>query len=444
MLTKFFFLSLIFLSIIHPVYGEIQNIEIDWLIEGEPSIDDSPKIPETSKSIIDDKNISEQNMSNKENEIFTEFITNSQYFSGEHSIDINSKEGQMLNKLLIEQSQLNKESFFHMIKYLDRYSDGYIELAESLLDPVSIQNYHINGKIYDSNIDSNLAYFLLERGYSLDDLKSIPNDAFNPTKYDQARAMAAQIQNENRDSVDLRDLIPNYTPIESEDMKEKMINDMSKQTIDVFDSILSDTESSLIMTSELTEELFNEQFNTRYENTKQNLVQYENTKHGIFENPPSGIELFETDSTQSEIENYVILILIPIIIGVVISVYVLRNRPKQQILEPILNTFSKSVNYQKNTESMLNSAITLFQNHQQKEAYEKFSQAIRYYYSHKLSINLEMTAFEMIHQLEKHPINNFKQVKNWLMLCGQVEFTKYATDEKKFTTALAEFSKLIS
>lgn len=309
---------------------------------------------------------------------------------------------------------------------------------------MSIQNYHINGKIYDSNIDSNLAYFLLERGYSLDDLKSIPNDAFNPTKYDQARAMAAQIQNENRDSVDIRDFIQNYTPIESEDMKEKMINDMSKQTIDVFDSILSDTESSLIMTSELTEELFNEQFNTRYENTKQNLVQYENTKHGIFENPPSGIELFETDSTQSEIENYVILILIPIIIGVVISVYVLRNRPKQQILEPILNTFSKSVNYQKNTESMLNSAITLFQNHQQKEAYEKFSQAIRYYYSHKLSINLEMTAFEMIHQLEKHPINNFKQVKNWLMLCGQVEFTKYATDEKKFTTALAEFSKLIS
>jgi len=434
---------LIFLFIINPVYGEIQNIEIDWLIEGEPSIDNSPKIPEIT-SITVDENISEQNIPNKENEIFTEFITNNQYFSGENSIDINSKEGQMLNKLLIEQYQLNKESFFHMIQYLDRYSDGYIELAESLLDPVSIQNYHINGKVYDSNIDSNLAYFLLERGYSLDDLKSIPNEAFNPTKYTQARAMAAQIQNENRDSVDLRDFIPNYTPIESEDMKEKMINDLSKQTIDVFDSILSNTESSLAVTPRLEEDLFNEQFNTRYENTKQNLVHYENTKHGILENPPSDIELFETNSALSESKNYLFLILIPIVIGMAILAYVLHNRPKPQILEPILNTFSKSVNYQKNTENMLNSAITLFQNHQQKEAYEKFSHAIRYYYSHKLSINLEMTAFEMIHQLEKHQINNFKQVKNWLLLCGQVEFTKYTANEKKFTTALTEFSKLIS
>lgn len=430
--------------IINPVYAETQNIEIDWLIEGESPMDNSLKIPETNKSITDDENISEQNISNNENEIFTEFITNSQYFSGENSIDINSEEGQMLNKLLIEQYQLNKESFFHMIQYLDRYSDGYIELAEALLDPVSIQNYHINGKVYDSNIDSNLAYFLLERGYSLDDLKSIPNEVLNPTKYVKARAMAAQIQNENRDSVDLRDFIPNYIPKDSEDMKEKMINDMSKQTIDVFDSILSNTESGLALTPGLKEDIFNEQFNTRYENTKQNLVQYENTKHGIFDNSQSNRELFEIESTMPEIENYVILILIPVVVGIAILVYVLRNRPKQQILEPILSTFSKSVNYQKNTESMLNSAITLFQNNQQKEAYEKFSQAIRYYYSHKLSISLEMTAFEMIHQLEKHQINNFKQVKNWLMLCGQVEFTKYTTDEKKFITALTEFSKLIS
>ena len=61
-----------------------------------------------------------------------------------------------------------------MIHYLDRYSDGYIELAEALLDPVNQQNYLVNGRIYDNDINSNLEYFLFERGYSTDNLESIP------------------------------------------------------------------------------------------------------------------------------------------------------------------------------------------------------------------------------------------------------------------------------
>ena len=58
---------------------------------------------------------------------------------GNKEITIDSREGQFLNKILIEQREINKENFFHMIKYLDRYSDGYVELAEALLDPVRKQ-----------------------------------------------------------------------------------------------------------------------------------------------------------------------------------------------------------------------------------------------------------------------------------------------------------------
>ena len=41
-----------------------------------------------------------------------------------------------------------------MIKYLDRYSDGYVELAEALLDPVKKQQYYQGGVNRDFNINS--------------------------------------------------------------------------------------------------------------------------------------------------------------------------------------------------------------------------------------------------------------------------------------------------
>ena len=106
-------------------------------------------------------------------------------------ISIDSKEGKLINKILIEQREINEENFFHMIKYLDRYSDGYVELAEALIDPVRQQKYLQDGSTRDYNINSNLEYFLVERGYDLTDLESIPNNAFSPTKYDAVRAAAA-------------------------------------------------------------------------------------------------------------------------------------------------------------------------------------------------------------------------------------------------------------
>ena len=110
-------------------------------------------------------------------------------------ITIDSEEGQLLNRLLIEQREINKDNFFHMIKYLDRYSDGYVELAEALIDPVRQQNYQQGGSVRDYNLNSNLEYFLVERGYDLNDLESIPNNAFSPTKYDAVRTAAAKAAN---------------------------------------------------------------------------------------------------------------------------------------------------------------------------------------------------------------------------------------------------------
>lgn len=431
MFKKNILFFLVFLVFVNSAYAEKQDIQIDWLIEGqmEPKLSSeiNKNIPPDSKDVL------------KDDEFFTEFITKNQYSSGDYIIDINSKEGQLLNKLLIEQQKLNKESFFHMIQYLDRYSDGYIELAEALLDPVSIQNYQKNGRVYDSNINSNLAYFLLERGYSLDDLKSVPNNALSPTKYTEARAMAAQIQNNGDGTFDLRTLIPNFVEPDSESMHEKMIDEMSKQTLNVFDSVLSSDESHVIG---IPVELFDESFDNQFENSKQSTVKFENTRHAI--------DLLNVDSTLSTtstsiFENYAILILIPAVIGLITIAYVFQKRSKPQLLMPVLSEIpTLSTTYQNHTKEILNSAVILFKENAKKEAFEKFSQAIRYYYSHKLEINMEMTTFEIISQLEKYKIDNFDDVQKWLMLCGMVEFTKYDTNKKEFNSAVSAFSKVIS
>ena len=431
MFKKNILFFLVFLVFVNSAYAEKQDIQIDWLIEGqmEPKLSSeiNKNIPPDSKDVL------------KDDEFFTEFITKNQYSSGDYIIDINSKEGQLLNKLLIEQQKLNKESFFHMIQYLDRYSDGYIELAEALLDPVSIQNYQKNGRVYDSNINSNLAYFLLERGYSLDDLKSVPNNALSPTKYTEARAMAAQIQNNGDGTFDLRTLIPNFVEPDSESMHEKMIDEMSKQTLNVFDSVLSSDESHVIG---IPVELFDESFDNQFENSKQSTVKFENTRHAI--------DLLNVDSTLSTtstsiFENYAILILIPAVIGLITIAYVFQKRSKPQLLMPVLSEIpTLSTTYQNHTKEILNSAVILFKENAIKEAFENFSQAIRYYYSHKLEINMEMTTFEIISQLEKYKIDNFDDVQKWLMLCGMVEFTKYDTNKKEFNSAVSAFSKVIS
>jgi hypothetical protein len=93
---------------------------------------------------------------------------------------------------------------------------------------------------------------------------------------------------------------------------------------------------------------------------------------------------------------------------------------------------------------MIKSSRSLFENNSPKYAFEKFSQAIRYYYAHKLQINLDLTTSEILIELEKSKIENIDNVRKWLLLCGQVEFIKYRSTQKEFLNALDSFSKTIS
>ena len=427
---------------ISPIFAEPVDVEIDWTIEGQPKIIVNPS---TEKSIEDNLGIDVNTINEKiqeksldtstETKEFEDLITGSGFTVGTRLITIDSEEGQILNQMLNEQRQINKDNFFHLIKYLDRYSDGYVELAEALLDPVKKQKYLSSGISRDYYVDSNLENFLVERGYDLNDLDSIPNNAFSPTKYDDVRLKAAQMANEGKESIDLRELLPNYVAPDSQAMKEDMIRKLTKETSNVYESITSrQLDISVNQSPDLTNSISSNLFDDfQFVNTK-----FENTQHVIdsIEKPQTSFELPKN-------YDYNLMILIPIILGLIIFGYLSYRKSitKRQLS---IATVTPSVNYVENTLEMIQSSKNLFDDSMPKYAFEKFSQAIRYYYSNKLGINLDLTQSEMMYNLRKSDVSNYPQIQKWLQLCGQVEFVKHRSTQKEFIDSLETFRKLIS
>jgi len=423
--------------LITPAFAEPIEIEIDWIIEGQSEILPSPFTESIEKklSFIENEDIFDSSKIIPPAEIYEDFITGSGYVIGQREITIDSEEGQILNQMLIEQKRINKENFFHMIKYLDRYSDGYVELAEALLDPVKKQNYQSSGMSRDSYLNSNLENFLVERGYDLTNVESIPNNAFSPTKYTDIRTAAAKMENDGKGYTDLRELLPDYVKPDSQTMKNEMIRKLSEQTTNVYDSISS---SRLEISVKQSPDLFNTINDNLFDD-----FQFVNTK---FENTQHVIDSLEKPQIQFEISDsfdYSVLIygsVVPMLI--LIGYFMYRKSIKKRSLEII--TVSPSINYVENTLNLIESSRILFENDSKKYAFEKFSQAIRYYYSHKLEINLDLTRTEIMFELKKSNIKNSNKINRWLQLCGQVEFVRYESTQKEFIKALSDFTKLVS
>ena len=430
------------ICLISPVFAEPVDVEIDWTIEGQPKTIVNPSTEEsveenhdTDVNAINEKIQKKSIETSTETEEFEDLITGSGYTIGTRLITIDTEEGKILNQMLIEQRQINKDNFLHLIKYLDRYSDGYVELAEALLDPVKEQKYLSSGISRNTYVDSNLENFLVERGYSLDDLESIPNNAFSPTKYDDVRLKASQMANDGQENVDLRELLPNYVAPDSQAMKEDMIRQLNEETSKVYDSISSrQLDISVNQSPDLTNPVSSNLFDDfQFVNTK-----FENTRHVI-----DSIEKPQTSFEFSENYDYNLMILIPIVLGLIIFGYFSYRKSitKQQLS---IATVTPSVNYVENTLEMIQSSKNLFDDRMPKYAFEKFSQAIRYYYSNKLGINLDLTQSEMMHNLKKSDMSNYLQIQKWLQLCGQVEFVKHRSTQKEFIDSLETFRKLIS
>ena len=139
-----------------------------------------------------------------------------------------SADGENINEILRAQKEQMKENWLHKIQYHNRFNDGYIEIAEAMLDPIGDPKFVISGQKFDTNPNSNLEYYLRERGYDINDPSSIPNHVFNPVKYADARN--ALEQSGHYTGIDLSQVNDYYKPLSDEQIQEFLIEDIGKQT----------------------------------------------------------------------------------------------------------------------------------------------------------------------------------------------------------------------
>ena len=154
------------------------------------------------------------------------------------------------------------------------------------------------------------------------------------------------------------------------------------------------------------------------------------------------IENITLEEEKEKRDNWWFLLLIPVLIGL-IWIYkkyfkkseITEIAPEMKIEEPI--------DYRKEAKKMIAKAEKLFKNKKEKDAYEKVSQAIRYYFSNKLKIKKEITNTELLKILEIKKFRNYKEIKSCLDLCTLVEFAKYKANKKDFEKIISIAKKVI-
>ena len=104
---------------------------------------------------------------------------------------------------------------------------------------------------------------------------------------------------------------------------------------------------------------------------------------------------------------------------------------KKEIINETVVVKDKKIDYVKEAKKMIEEAKVLFEKKEYKESYAKSSYAIRYYYSNKLGLLKEMTAYDTIKKLKELKAG-YKDARDSLNLCSLVEFAKYKPNEKDF------------
>lgn len=135
------------------------------------------------------------------------------------------------------------------------------------------------------------------------------------------------------------------------------------------------------------------------------------------------------------------LLLIPLIgiIGYVSGRYFRYFRNEKNEISEIVEM--KPIDFAQVAKEMLSDAERLFSEGRVKDAFEKVSQAIRYYYSSKLELRKEITAMELLKILEERG-ERYDDVRDCLDLCSSVEFAKYRAVRADFDKVL-EIAKRI-
>ena len=426
-------------------FGEEE--EVKWIIEDQRITSDSDDSDTNGifKNIFDgmnsDKDKSEQTV---ELDISIlklhkgDFVSGNTYTKDGEEIPSYSIDGQLLNELLVKQKEIMRDNWLHKIKFHDRYDDGYIELAQAMLDPVGDLYFIINGKKFDTNPNSNLEYFLRERGFDINNLESVPNSVFNPSKYVDARQILKS--DGNYKGTDLTEVSDYYKRFSQEDIQAYLIEELEKHTA----TLRHDLNQEMLTSLELQESqegiskiTVNRMDDSLFSESIGGGDIFQNTKH-IIQSPDVGITTeLEPDYELASIMGIIVATIFLAIMGYVGLKKKRTSHEKQVLLPEII----PAVNVTQIALDMIDESLKLLGESRKKEAHEKLSHAIRYYYSNKIGTGSELNSSELIQLLKKQKSTHSRKIKNWLEFCGMVEFAKHDVNETKFHNIISSFRR---
>ena len=419
----------------------------------------------------------QENSSGSGDNVYTSYVTGMGYARNGEAILINTPEGIKLNEKLIDQQELEELEQLHGDAFwerIDKLTYEHYGLADALLNPNTDNSYFAKGLKSSENISSNLDYYILERGYDPTDLTDVPNNIFTPLKYDLARAVMQKLQDSNANNLDISkfknsnvEILSPYAFSMTEEQENIMYHNdvesramsMLKNTLPVISSSsIEDSSSTNSNSGDVTNQENNQiasmpdfgTHNSQEEQTSQKLPTptldeklFQNTEH--IKNVIAHEDFKPNYDTKDQGFPLVEVLLSLIIFGVstVIGFIIFKkfkNKPKQ-VIAPL--TTSPKFDYAQETQKLLENANLLYKSKQIKDAYEQFSHAIRFYYSHHYDLKREVTTFEILKEIEINQKSDYKTVYDCLSLCGIIEFAKHDERKNDFRNCMSAFSKIV-
>ncbi|MCW3133651.1 MAG: hypothetical protein N2V78_04905 [Methanophagales archaeon] len=131
-----------------------------------------------------------------------------------------------------------------------------------------------------------------------------------------------------------------------------------------------------------------------------------------------------------------LLLLVPIA-GVIATGWFIFGKYRKRTQRQEASTFAieqvATADYVSDARRMVEEAERLFRNKREKDAYERISQALRFYFSYKQGIKKELLKTELMDALRgKVDADMYSKVRECLDWCERVEFAKYKPNEKDF------------
>ena len=404
-------------------------------------------------------------------ELPTAFVTGNEYALNSNQILISSQPGIELNNLLIDQIEEWTNDAKHTEDFWSRTDQvimGNFGVVNALHNPLTENNYHIDGTKYSENIKSNLDYYVQERGYDMENLESVPNHMVTPQKYDLSRAISKQWENPLANNLeiqhvrDLRDIAPNaldFTPEQEMQMFRESVKTTSFQVVGslmpqimVDESMFLPESGSQSTNNDLENSLTNKENNAHGINTnelKQKLQ--DNPEEKIFQQTAHIKDtiknsVFEPNyGTQVKQEFPLFEILISLILSIThVSIIYALNKYYQKFVNHIPTlTINQKYDYLSNVELLLNDANSLYKNFHIKDAYEKLSQSIRVFYSYKLNLQKELVTSDLIPLMKNFNQSEKSLIERTLYLSDMIEFAKHSDNDSEFEQIIEKFSDIV-